>query len=278
MIEKIRGGGWRQGSVFPTTAHSALTAYARCPIYATDCCIVLTQSCDIVFADFDLEPTVELVLARKLDSPTDGNFTHARSARRLHFHVETSGMELGYEAYIRDRFTAPRQLLADYAPDDKRGLSDSDYSDLIAWVVARYKRDAFPDAFNERIRATVEQKIKPALKKLPKIKALYLSLHTWDELPDKAVYQMQLVVTLNSEDFENISVRQPIEKGALQIATALNDCSGVVVEEATVLSEKDVSLDMLRYYGRWNFDYLSFKDPAKHVQPPSPAFGDKPRA
>ncbi|SRR5258708_2503916 len=276
MIEDIRAKGWRQGSIFPAAAHTELAKHTRVQLSPDDCCIVLTQSCDIVFPDFDVEPVVEVVSARWLNSPTDGNFTHARSARRLHFHVAVRGAETGYEAHIRDRFNAPRELLARYAPDDIRGLPDTDYNDLITWIVARYERHAFPDAFNDRIRVATEQKIKPILKKLPKIKALFLALDSWDELSDKTAYRMDLVVTLNAEDYDNVAVRQAVEKGTLEISSALADCKGVIVDEANVRSERDVSLDMLRYAGRWNFDYMSLKEPAKHAQP-GPTQG-KPRA
>lgn len=277
MIDIIRDQGWRQGSIFGVEAHERLAEYAPRKLGRDDCCIVITQSCDIVSDDFELEPIVEIILARKLDSPTDGNFTHARSARRLHLQVTVGKRELGYEALIRDRFNVPRPLLADFGPDTDRALPDIDYNDLIAWIVARYRRDAFPDAFNERVRVAIEQRIKPILKKSPKIKALYLNLNTWDELSRATAYRADILITLNAEDYEDVTVRQTVEKAAMNIEAALSGCEGIAVDEARVASEKDVSLDMLRYYGRWNFDYLSLKEPAKHVQPPPANVGAKPR-
>jgi hypothetical protein len=267
MVEEIRAKGWRQGSIFSPQTHKALAEFAPTVLQPTDCCIVVTQSCDIVCPDFDAEPVAEVVLARKLDSPTDRNFTHARSARRLHLQVEITGTERGYEAQIKERFNVPRRLLAAHNPDPDRKVRDTDYNDLITWLVARYDRHAFPDAFNERIRAATELKIKPILKKLPKIKALYMALKTWDELPEETAYRLELLITLNAEDFEVIQTRQAVEKGAMGIAAALSECPGIEVDDARVFSEKEVTLDMLRYVGRWNFDYMSLKNPSVHIQP-----------
>lgn len=267
MTEAIRANGWRQGSIVAPSDHPAIQQYAPCSLAARDCCIVLSQSCDVVCRDLEAEPIVEIVLASRLNSPADGNYTHAKNARRLHFHIVVNGNLEGYEAHIRSRFSIPRSLLQTVRPDVERAVRPLELSEIISWILARYDRVAFPDEFNSRIAATVAKKIKPALEKLTRMKSIYVGLNTWDELPADQKYSMTVLGTLQAEDFEQPEIRQAMEQGLSVVAAALHNVPGIVVEDFTVLSEADVTLDLVRTLARWNFDYISLRDPSAHVLP-----------
>jgi len=264
MVEEIRANGWRQGSIFPASSHPALQQYSRTEIVETDCCIVISQSCDLVCRDMDAEPVAELVLARKLDSPTDGNYTHTKNARRLHFHIDVNGAPVGFDAQIRDRLAVPRSLLARFTPDPNRILRDAELKELITWILARYSRAAFPDEFNLRVGPIVEKRVKPVLKDLKELTAIYLALDNWDELGEDDVYTISVLGTLTVEDFEDATIRARIEAGLAKIAAALGRVKGIRVDNSQLESEAVVTLDLLRTLARWNFDYISLRDVGGH--------------
>jgi hypothetical protein len=239
--------------------------YAPRALTEDDCCVVISQSCDVVHRDFAIEPAVELVLARSLRSPANGTYTYAKNARRLHFFVEQGRQEIPHEALARERFSVPRELLGEHPPDSTRRLGKTELRALLNWIWSRYGRQAFPDKFNDRITQVVERKIKPILKKLPRLKTLYVSLSSWEELPADTDYKVFLIGTMQVEDFETVETRTAAEKGILQIASSLRSCAGVQVSEAQVLSEADITLDYVRTLERWNFDHISLQDTDGHV-------------
>lgn len=265
MVDAIRSHQWRQGCVIPASLHSKLQAHAPRSLSESDCCIVLSQSCDVVHQDLVVEPIVELVLAKRLTGVLDGTFTYAKNARRIHFMVETNKVPTGHEALARERFSIPRHYLAEQPPDTTRSLDAAELRSLLAWIMSRYGRHAFPDAFNKRTGPTSERKIKPILKKLPKLKSLYVTLSSWHELADGKAYRIYLVGTLQTEDFKDLATRTSAEKSLLEIAAALNRCEGITVINAEVLSEATVTLDQLRNLVRWNLDFISLQDADNQV-------------
>lgn len=265
MTSAIRSHQWRQGSVLPRAMLPSVQEYAPRVLTEDDCCIVISQSCDVVHHDLDAEPKVELVLARSLRSPANGTFTHAKNARRLHFFVEQDRTAISYEALARERFLVPRQLLGHHPPDSTRRIAKTELRTLLSWIWSRYGRQAFPDNFNERIAHVVERKIKPILKALPKLKTLYVSLSSWEELPAGEDYKIFLVGTLQVEDFGDAQARNTAELGILKIAATLRSCTGIQVPDAQVLSEAEMTLDHVRKLERWNFDSISLQDRDGHV-------------
>lgn len=266
MVAAIRSHQWRQGSVVPTAMHYLLQEHAPRVLTEEDCCLVLSQSCDVVHHDLAVEPVVELVLAKPLqESAVDGTYTYAKNARRLHFLINTGQSQLGHEALARERFSIPRRHLATLPPDGTRRLDPAELRSLLTWIMARYGRPAFPDNFNGRVGSAAEKKIRQVLKRLLRLKSLYASLNAWDELPEGKDYQVYLVGTLQVEDFRDPAVRLATEKGMLEIAASLSVCKGIVVKNAEVQSEATITLDHLRNLVRWNLDFISLQDADGHV-------------
>ena len=264
MIEAIRSNGWLQGSIFDVAAHARLQPSCSCELSPDDCCIVLSQSCDIACPDFDAEPVVEVVVAKRIDRLI-GNFTHSKSTRRLHLPIIVVGKDIPHEVQVRHRFTIPRQILSECKRDPNRILSQAAEGDLIHWIVARYSRTAFPDEFNIRTSSTIDKKIKPQLVKLHRLKAIYVALIPWEELGEADSYAISLLGTMNTEDYGNLEYRTDVESGLAQIVKELAKCKGITVDDYAVQPESEVTLDVVRTLARWNFDYISLRDPGQHV-------------
>jgi len=268
-VEAIRKHGWRQGSVLPKEAHEALSRLRGAPIGEEHCCIVLSQSCDVVHGDLKAEPTIDVLAARRLAGSTkDGNYTFGKNARCLHFDVEEGSVGIAHEALAHDRFSIPRALLGEFARDGNRALSPETVSLLVRWVVARFSRTAFPDAFNERLSAQ-EKKLKKALAKLDKVESLYLALDPWDELTPDHPYRITLVGVLRAEDAESAEVRKRLEHALGELAACINRCAGLIVEDHQLCADSEMTLRDARYLARWYLDAISLKDPEHQIVPPA---------
>jgi len=268
-VEAIRKRGWRQGSIFPKEAHEAISRVRGTPAGEGTCYIVLSQSCDVVHGDLKAEPTVEVLAARRLaGSKKDGNYTFGKNARCLHFDVDEATVGIAHEVLARERFHVPRSLLSEFAPDGNRALSPESVSLLVRWVVARFSRTAFPDAFNDRLSAH-EKKLKKALASLDEVESLYLALDTWDELPPDQPYRIALVGVLRAEDAESAEARQRAEHALGELVACINRCAGLVVDDHELRADSEMTLRDARYHARWYLDAISLKNPEHKVAPPT---------
>jgi hypothetical protein len=268
MIDDIKRHEWRQGDILPADARQAIQSHIDVELFHNDCCIIASQSCDVLCADFAAEPAVELVIARPVAGAADGNYTFAKNARRLHLEVLIDTEPRIYEALANERRSFPRHHLATYAPDTRRRLSADTTEQIVQWLVSRYRRKAFPDAFNARTAVVFDRKIKPRLKRLTQVTALYVALSRWDELPPGVDYKMVLLGTMLRSQYTDPALRAAAETGIGEIAASLATCVGIDVEDFAVRSEADVTLDEARQLSRWHLDYVSLGDSAKHAPLP----------
>lgn len=265
MFEDIKRHGWRQGDIVPSAARSAVRSEIDVELSDDDCCIIASQSCDVLCPDFAVEPAVELVIARPIAGEANGNYTFSKNARRLHIPVMVNNEARIYEARASERRAVSRHLLARYAPDVHRRLSAETTEQVVQWLVSRYRRKAFPDEFNART-ATADRKIRPHLKRLTQITALYVALTSWDELPAGDDYKMALLGTMLRDQYADPVLRAAAEKGIGEIASLLDACDGITVDDFAVRSEAAVTLDEVRILGRWHLDHISLRDSTKHAR------------
>lgn len=193
-----------------------------------------------------------------------GSYTHAKNPRRIHFEININESPEPYEAHAGHRFSIPRETLAQVVPDPTRQLDPDGLPELVAWIVARYERQAFPDNFNERTSKVIDKKIKPILRKMHQLRAVYVALNTWEELDLDRNYVLHLVGTISAENNKNPQLRAELDKGLGRIATALNNCNGIEVQETELRSEAIMTLDDTRQLARWHFEYISLADPENH--------------
>ena len=150
----IQEFGWRQGSVLATETSQQLPIPFPQPLADGDFALVISQSCDVVHPSYDLEPTVELLVARAIeDAAKDGNLAFGKNPRKIQFQLdEAEGSQL-YEISIHDRLRVPRDILDEAPPSDQITL-DPDLVDLLArWVAKRYTRAALPTRSTSDVRS-----------------------------------------------------------------------------------------------------------------------------
>ncbi|HEY3300617.1 MAG TPA: hypothetical protein VGJ90_07565 [Methylophilaceae bacterium] len=258
-ISQINDHYWLQGSVFDRSTHRALEKQLKFKIEDTDVCILITQSCNIVCDDFEKEPYVEVLVANKLSSNVDGNFTSSKSPRQLHFYMEIDNEKHAYEVYAKNKFNLPRQLLAQLQPSSSIKLVDIKV--MIAWIVARYDRTAFPDSFNERIGSADKDALRKSFTKLSDVSCVYIALNSWDELNNTDTYEAHLVFIMPCDIFDQPEKRIAVTTHSTKIESILNSCNGISASSELV-SEADFTLHDARQMKRWDdYTYLSHRNP-----------------
>src|SRR3989442_1375917 len=148
MAEWRRETLWRQGHVLDdkTVAKFGLRN-AQAPNKTL--VVVVSHDCDLA-ASPDKEPDVELIIGRQIEK-ADGNFTHAKTARLLHIEFATpDGVKL-VELAATKKVQVAKKDFADHEPRQEFQLGSSGQSILQRWLAARYRRAAFPDAFEKRL-------------------------------------------------------------------------------------------------------------------------------
>lgn len=219
--------------------------------------ILLTQDCDILHDDYEVEPTIELHIARPVAAP-DGNLLHAKNPRRLQFNIAEGHT---YEIQMHERCSVPRACLLNHVPRDIN-LEEEIIRTLIRWTAYRYLRSAFPDAFNERLATSHRsmRRIEAAFKRDGfLITGIFLIVNPMDEIQPDQEYEVIMRLTAREEVF----LDEAMEARALELTETirreLNSVVGIDVVDYRLVSEADFSLADLRVTLRWDFDYLSFR-------------------
>jgi hypothetical protein len=224
---------------------------------------VVSQDCNIVHSSYDSEPYVEVAIAREMDRE-DGNLLHGKNPRRLQF--RTSDGKL-HEINIHDVQRLDRHVLVARSPDNSVYIDDETVRQIGRWLGKRYTRPAFPDSFNERIRSA-QPKIASKLKSHGAlITGLYLRLSTNDELPPSQIYGVDLRVTARADTLEDESLEAQLLSVVAYLEKYLNGCEGVEAE-VRLDSEGQFTLEDRRLTQRWDYDYLSDRNPEGSGAPP----------
>ena len=136
---------WRQGSVVPNKIASDLQLVSN---PGEQFAMIITHDCDCV-CDANEEPNYEVVTGRIIGK-ADGNLTHAKSTRKLHLKLSTSGRTLELSALRKA--VVPKKALMAAEPEMGWEMTLAEKRILVSWLAARYKRAAFPDELVRRLR------------------------------------------------------------------------------------------------------------------------------
>ena len=269
--QSIKRLGWRQGSVVAEVLASSLLEKGKIPNLDPDAdlIIIVSHNCDVTSVSYVAEPAVEIVVAKPV-ATSDGNLSHGKNPRRLQFTLEARTSPQVYEVCIHSRTTIARQSLELQSPSVDVVIDQDNLMCLVNWLVQRYKRSAFPDAFNDRCR-THRKAIEKVLKKHgADLSGIYINLDVWHEIDEGDDYRVNLVATARQSVFDDMERNGPAYSAVEEIENALNECDGIEVVEAQLVSEADFSLKDLRQVQKWTWDHLSLREEDGGERPPYP--------
>jgi len=166
MAQWSRNTPWRQGSLLSLDAIEGL-GLNHSEQGSETVVIVASHDCDIS-QDATVEPIVEVVIGKVLgadSSSLDGNYTHAKNARTLH--IPLAGETTQYLEFVStNKQSIDKRHLLNYQPDSHFCIEREFRITFQRWLASRYRRSAFPDEFERRLKKNkLHQKIANAMKK-----------------------------------------------------------------------------------------------------------------
>lgn len=249
----IKEKGWRQGSILQ---NNDVRDYLGDPDVNSDeiVSIVITQSCDLVHHSLEGEPSVEILVGKIVNKP-NGNFRYGKHPRKLHIcvrHADTN--EQFVELVPHEKIVVARELLKDIDPDPERYLPEQDLRVLTAWLAARYDRPALPDAFNDRVHASMKGQEKIAKRISDHVIALFINIHPFNDLLPDEVYSVILVAVVSKNFKGDLS---EIEAEIDAFANLLR--AGNIEVTTKTLLENKAPFSLITNFNRYNLDYLSLR-------------------
>jgi hypothetical protein len=230
--------------------------------------MVVSQDCDIIHGSIEGEPYAEVLFAHKLEGCPDGSFTYGKNPRRLQFAITSERTPQYHECLAQERYILDRRILVDFAADPANIIESSSLYIVRNWLAARYTRTAFPDEFNARIANELRRQSRTLKARGNSLSGIYVAVTPWEELGDSDVYRVELYATVETDVWSDSVIRSEMETLISDIATAMNSCEGIEVENFELRSEDAITLADLRFLRRWDYDYLSHRDSADSALPP----------
>jgi uncharacterized protein YfkK (UPF0435 family) len=146
-------------------------------------------------------------------------------------------------------------------PDDSRKM-------IVSWLSRRYVRTAFPDSFDKRWKVRIK-KIEHIIKKLKLVKDIYIKIKPFDELDDAELYDVEIILLMDHDYFSDSEVYAEYETYRQSLDDQFSGCEGINLRSLDLMSDADLSLRELEELNRWDYSYLSYREPDEHVQPQS---------
>ena len=268
MAEWSRETYWHQGSVLPDNASEVLAlSHPESP--ERTFVVVISHDCDLA-ADPEREPLVELVTGRIIDAIKADS--HAKSARRLQ--IEFQGLQgpIAVELLATHKSFVQKSDLAPFDPRAGVNLDAQGLSILQRWLAARYRRAAFPDEFERRLKeARLPRRIEKALNAAGKhVIAVFFDVDGGEDIqrngPDD-FYRLGIYLlydtTQNEPEAEAAtrSASDQIEE-AFEKAFRSKDNSwrNIRLEYCDVMSDQALSYGNSLHFKQWRLEHISLED------------------
>jgi hypothetical protein len=264
VTQRLHDTPWRQGHVISDDTAKALNLFH--PEYpAETAVVVISHDCDLA-ADSSIEPFCEVIVGRKI-SDQDGNFTRAKSVRKLHLNFTGGCVACVIELETQRKRLLPKTDLVNHIPNISIVLNEDQKTTLQAWISARYARASFPNEFDRRLTKQANRSYKKIVKVLekndPHLRAVYFDVDDSERDGPTDVYPLTIYLVYDAET-DAIKSKAAASKAAAEIVTIFDDefkqngaWSNIELVECNPVSENAMSLRAARYAKRWHVDYIS---------------------
>jgi len=268
MADWTRNTPWRQGCLLSAEATQLLKlAHPQEP--GVTIVIVATHDCDLA-QPIAIEPSIEVIVGRKI-SAVDGNYTSAKNARTLHVRFEGDPPFFA-EFSATTKLSLDKEQFIGLLPEARFQLSPSSKLIFERWLAARYRRSAFPDEFERRLRAAkLDDRLAKAVK--PHGERISLVLFDVDERDD--IYVLDIVL-LHSVEPDAQESQEAAEKAKSDIQTAFNKLrdpqsdqwQNIELRYIDVISEEALTYRQFTLLRPWRLDYISLGGEPQQPIPP----------
>jgi hypothetical protein len=269
MAEWSRETPWRQGcALTDETVEKFALRDARAPELTL--VVVVSHDCDLA-ASPDKEPEIELIVGRQIEK-ADGNFTHAKTPRVLHIEFATPVGGKFVELSATKKVRVAKSDFADHEPRREFQLGPTEQSILQRWLGARYRRAAFPDAFEKRLNesgasARLTKILRPAGKH---ICAIFFDVDDGNEVQRNEpndCYTLTIVLLYtsqpNSHESEAVAlkVREQIESLFKELfLNKENSWRDIELLECMIMSDQALTYAQSVLLKQWRLEHLSLRE------------------
>lgn len=259
---------WRQGHALTSEVALALGLVCAEEL-ATAVGMVVSHDCDIT-QDPEVEPSIEVIIGARV-AAANGAFTHAKNPRRLHLPCTENGSAMYLELRATGKREIPKDRFAGHLPNAGLELTPQNLSILQRWLAARYRRAAFPDEFEDRLRKTgVGERIKKIVEPLgTHLIAIFFDVDEGSELERKGPNDRYLlrIDLLYCTESDPVAALSAAEQAASAIGAAFRErcfVAGTGWQEIELVGCEVISDDAMTYamstqLKKWNADYLSLR-------------------
>ncbi|MFZ0295496.1 MAG: hypothetical protein WAL52_17940 [Candidatus Sulfotelmatobacter sp.] len=274
MAEWSRTTPWRQGHLLSDEALSALNVKSVQSPERT-VVVVISHDCDIA-ATPAKEPKVEVISGRLIDKPS-GDFVHAKNARTLHLRFVRDDKEQWVELSAAEKLAIAKADLADFAPRSDLGLDQVGRSTLQRWLAARYRRSAFPEAFEKRLKENgFQDKLVGILKPYGEhILAIFFDVDDGKEemrLDPADTYALTMYLLYTTE-LDPGKAQTAAQEAREKVETAFRQkffeptrrWSHIELCECAAISDEVLTYRQSTLFKEWRLEYLSLRE-----DPPQP--------
>lgn len=260
---------WRQGLVLQHQAASALgLTCAEDP--DSTVVVVISHDCDIA-NHAESEPMVEVIVGKRIASL--GADSNAKTARRLHVEFQTDEGAVAVELVAVHKVSVEKHRLLSTTPRAGWALAPEGLATLQIWLAARYRRAAFADEFERRLKdkpARLDKKIAKALVAPSRhIVAVFFDVDEGLEkhrvgLADAYQLRMTLLYDGTQDEpvaYEAAQTAADTIQHAFEAAFFRDDAwQSVQLLSCTPVSDSVMTVAESRLLKQWRLDHLSLDD------------------
>ena len=274
MADSDRQFSWRQGDVLTDEAAKAFGLRDSENADGT-VVVVISHDCDLT-AVAEKEPESEVIVGRRIREL--GADSYGKTARRLHIEYQTTEGPVALELMATAKQSISKPALFATDPRQDMWLDGRGIGILQRWLAARYHRAAFPEAFQDRLRAAVIPGKRAFLKKIESIladggdhiRAVLFDLDEGQDIERQApddVYHLGIVVlydSLRDEPAAAAAAKKAAEALEEIFETAFHSSEdgwqNICLKYCDPISDSAMTVAQREMLRQWRLEHMSLQD------------------
>ena len=212
------------------------------------------------------------VIVGRIVGAASGDFTHGKSPRTLHWVVSRDGAATTIELVATAKRQIEKLRLVQCEPERRFKVDPLQLVILRSWLSFRYRRAAFPDEFERRLKhRKVDKKLHKLMQRVGHpISDIYFTVDRGADMDrsNGSAYQLAIVLTFPSGDepekamSQADSVSDEIEKLFTDsyFDTPSQTWRDIQLIDCMAISEDDITVSQAKQMARRPLEYLSLQD------------------
>jgi hypothetical protein len=220
-----------------------------------DYAVVISHACDIA-QDPDVEPMVEIIFGEVIEA-SNGNCEHGKNPRMLHLPIKHIDDDKTIELRASNKRVISKDILGEHEPDASFQLQLRGKKVLQSWLAARYRRHAFPDEFNERMKKIIDFIISEGKKHNRAIIGYWVNYEPERELSPDELYELDIYVVYSVDE---IVFEEEAKEVVKKIAEKFNEKNlGIILGKCEAYAETEFTYHDMRNNYEYQLEYISLR-------------------